>query len=126
MVSCGGGGWCFHFIIVDLHQSNMSKKPQLRLLGAESQSQETINWKLCILCQSDAKSKGQLVLEPRLDSYQKIIDTVKKRASLNDGYYVEMQRRLKDIKTEALCENKAFWHRSCYLEATHKVVQFLM
>jgi len=93
---------------------------QLRQLGAERQGQEIINWKLCILCQSDDQSKGHLVLHPRLDSYQKILDTVKERASLKDGNYVEMQKWLTDIKKETLCEEHAFWHRSCYLVATNK------
>jgi len=81
---------------------------QLRQLGAERQGQEIINWKLCILCQSDDQSKGHLVLHPRLDSYQKILDTVKERASLKDGNYVEMQKWLTDIKKETLCEEHAF------------------
>ena len=60
---------------------------------------ETINiWRLCIICQSDARSVGEIVKHPKLNSYQKILDTVKERAELNDDKYVIIHRTLKDVK----------------------------
>ena len=95
----------------------MTNIPQLCQLGP---GQEAINWRLCMLCQSDDQREGNLVLQPRSDSYQLILDTVKKRASLNDGNYVEMQRWLQEFNKDTLCEKHAIWHRSCYQEATNK------
>lgn len=97
----------------------MSKIPQLSQTGDKQQGEDTTNWKLCIFCLSDEAKKGPLILKPRLDTYQKVLDTVQLRASLNDGDYVEVQRRLRDINKDTLWEQKALWHRSCYSNATN-------
>ena len=97
----------------------MSKIPQLSRLGADSHGQEATNWNKCILCQSDDPTKGPMVSDPRLTSYQKVLDAVHERAILYDGDYVEVQRRLKHNTKETLCEQKVSWHRSCYASATN-------
>ena len=94
--------------------------PQLSQFGAKPNDQEVTDWKVCILCQSDDRNRRPLVSKPKLDSYQKLLNAVHERASLNDGSYVEVQRRLKNVRKETLCEENAIWHRSCYCGATNK------
>ena len=84
------------------------------------QTKESINWKQCILCQSDDKKKGVLVQHPQLESYGLILQVILERASLNDGDYVQVQRRLQNCTPETMCEEKAVWHRSCHSSATNK------
>lgn len=84
------------------------------------QAQETINWKLCFLCQSDDAKKGALVQSPRLNSYGHVLEIVRQRASLSDGDYVKVQRRLQNCTAERLATQKAVWHRSCHSGATNK------
>ena len=99
----------------------MSMIPQLSQFRPKPNDKEVTDWKLCIdLCQSDYRNREPLVSQPKLDSYQKLLDTVHERASLNDGSYVEVHRRLKNVRKEALCEENAIWHRSCYCGATNK------
>lgn len=81
---------------------------------------ETINWMQCIFCQSDDKKKGVLVQHPRLASYGLILQVVQERASLNDGVYVQVQRRLQNCTPETLSTDRVVWHRSCYSSATNK------
>ena len=51
--------------------------------------------------------KGQLVvLNPRTESYQKILDVVAERASVHDGQYVAIQRRLQGYTKEMLVDKK--------------------
>ena len=97
----------------------MSKIPLLSQFGAERQGKDTTNWKLCLICQSDDQRKGPLVLQPRLDTYKKVLDMVQERARFKDGNYVIVQERLKGIKQDTLREEKALWHRSCYSNATN-------
>lgn len=82
--------------------------------------QPTTQWQQCVVCQTDSSSKGPLVLQPRLDSYQRLLQAVEERASLNDGVYVEINRRLDDGNAETLSVQKAVWHRMCYSNATNK------
>ena len=91
----------------------MSKIPLLSQFGAERQGKDTTNWKLCLICQSDDQRKGPLVLQPRLDTYKKVLDMIQERARFQDGNYVIVQERLKGIKQDTLCEEKALWHRRC-------------
>ncbi len=74
------------------------------------QTQESTNWKLCMLCQTDDVTKGALVLQPRIDSYKHLLEQIQERASLHDGNFVQVHRRLKDITKETLCTEKAVWH----------------
>ena len=96
----------------------MSEVPQLghRVPG----TQESTNWKLCMLCQSEDVTRGPLVLQPRTDSYKHLLEHIQERASLHDGNFVQVQRRLKDITKEMLCTERAVWHRVCYSNATSK------
>ena len=64
----------------------MSDKPQAAE-GATCQGRESVNWKQCMLCQSDA-DKEELVQHPRMDFYQRVLDIVEERAIVHDGNYV--------------------------------------
>ena len=97
----------------------MSKIPEL-LQGA-GPTEESTNWKLCMICQSAEPREDTLVKAPRTDSYQRLLEAVKERASLFDDIYVQVQSRLQDNTTEKLYVEKAIWHRKCYLDATNKV-----
>ena len=85
------------------------------------QAEESINWKQCIFCQSDDKKKGVLAQRPKLESYRLILQVVQERASLNDGGYVQVQRRLQNCTPESMCTERVVWHRSCHSSATNKV-----
>ena len=54
----------------------------------DSNSREPVDWRLCILCQDSNTSKGAVVLNPRTESYQKILDVLPQRASVHNGQYV--------------------------------------
>lgn len=86
----------------------------------DSNSGESVDWRLCILCQESNTSKGAVVLNPRTESYQKILDVVAKRASIRDGQYVAIQRCLKGCTKEMLLDKEVTWHRSCYSDATNQ------
>jgi len=60
----------------------------------DSNPREPVDWRLCMLCQESNISKGAVVLNPRTESYQKILDVVAERASVHDGH-VAIQRRVK-------------------------------
>ena len=96
----------------------MSDKPQAAD-GATCQGQEFINWKQCMLCQSDA-DKEELVQHPRINFYQRVLDIVEERASVLDCNYVEVQRRLQSCTKNTLYTHQAVYHRSCYANATNK------
>jgi len=105
--------WLLYYSVVD-----MTEKPQA-VEGAISQGEESTGWKQCMLCQSDA-DKEQLVQYPRIDSYQRVLDAVEERASVHDGNYVEVQRRLQGCTKNTLCKHQAVYHRSCYASATNR------
>ena len=97
----------------------MNEVPQL---GYQSdQTQTLINWKQCILCQEDTKTKGPLVLHPRAGSYHSLLEAIKERAILQDVGCVQIQRRLKETTEKMLLASNAVWHRTCYSNATKKV-----
>ena len=48
-----------------------------------------------------------------------MLDVVRERASLNDGKFVTIEKRLQGCTKEILIETKTKWHRSCYLSATN-------
>lgn len=82
-------------------------------------SKETLNWKLCLLCQESTAGKGKLVQNPKAESYEKLLDVVEERASLQDGIYVDIQGHLESFNKEAFIEKKPVWHRGCYADATN-------
>ena len=86
----------------------------------DSNSREPVDWRLCILCQESNTSKGAVVLNPRTESYQKILDVLPQRASVHNGQYVAIQRRLKGCTKEMLVDKEVTWHRSCYSYATSR------
>ena len=56
----------------------------------DSNSREPVDWKLCILCPKSNTSKGAVVLKPRKESYQKILDVVAERASVHAVSYTHL------------------------------------
>ncbi|KAL8597167.1 hypothetical protein ACOMHN_050503 [Nucella lapillus] len=100
----------------------MSEKSQVPQGGSRrsSQSQESIDWKQCILCQSDDAKKGILVQNPRITSYEHVLEIVQERANLSDGDFVNVQRRLQNSTPQTLHAHGAVWHRSCHSNATNK------
>jgi len=90
------------------------------LMMDDSNSREPVDWRLCILCHESNTSKGAVVLNPRTESYQKILDVVAEQASVHDGQYVAIQRRLKWCTKEMLVDKEVTWHRSCYSYATNQ------
>ena len=86
----------------------------------DSNSREPVDWRLCILCHDSNTSKGAVVLNPRTESYQKILDVLPQQASVHNGQYVAIQRRLKGCIKEMLVDKEVTWHRSCYSCATNQ------
>jgi len=67
--------------------------------------------------------KGQLVvMNPRIESYQKILDVVAERdsVSLHNAQYVAIQRCLNGCTKEMLADKEVTWRRSCYSYATNQ------
>jgi len=73
-----------------------------------------------MLCQESNISKGAVVLNPRTESYQKILDVVAERASVHDGQYVAIQRCLKGCTKEMLVDKEVTLHQSCNSYATNQ------
>lgn len=86
----------------------------------DDNSKEHVDWTICILCQESSSSKGTVVQNPRIDSYQILLDVVMERAGLNDGHFVVLQKRLQGCTKEILIDRKTTWHRSCYSSATNQ------
>jgi len=84
-----------------------------------SNSREPVDWRLRILCQESNTSKGPVVLNPRTESYQKILVVVAERASVHDGQYVAIQRRIKGCTKEMLVDKEVTCRRSCHAYATN-------
>ena len=82
----------------------MSDKSQVPQGGSRlsSQSQESIDWKQCILCQSDDAKKGILVQNPRITLYKHVLEIVQERANLSDEDFVNVQRRLQNSTPQTL------------------------
>ncbi|XP_069603021.1 uncharacterized protein [Ranitomeya imitator] len=92
---------------------NMTDKPQATEVTCEGEA--PINWKLCMLCQS-SNGNEKLVQNPRIQSYQRVLDIVAERASLQDGNYVDIHRRISNRK-DTIATHQAVYHRSCYTNA---------
>ncbi|KAK1903667.1 Argininosuccinate lyase [Dissostichus eleginoides] len=73
---------------------------------ASCQAEESISWKQCIICQSDDDKKGVLVQHPKLESYGLVLQAVQERASLNDGVYIQVQRRLQNCTLETCAQSR--------------------
>ncbi|KAH3815459.1 hypothetical protein DPMN_143982 [Dreissena polymorpha] len=98
----------------------MSEDPDGSTLSLGT-SKESTDWKLCTICQEKNNNKGTVVLNPRTESYQKLLDIVADRASVQDGEYVTLQRPFQDCTKQTMLEAKAMWHRSCYSCATNEI-----
>ncbi len=84
-------------------------------------AKDTVDWKLCILCQESTARKGALIQNPKSKSYQKLLDAVEERASLQDETYIGSQEHLKQFNKETFIEKKPVWHRGCYSDATNPI-----
>ena len=71
-------------------------------------SSKELDWKLCILCQESTTKKGTLVRNPKTESYQKLLDAVEERASLQDGAYVDIQGYLKQMSNKTFIEKNLY------------------
>ncbi len=69
-------------------------------LGQQPHHHST-NWTQCIVCQKPASNKT-LVLHPRIDFYQHLLNLVLERTQLQDSKFVPIQKRLKDYTAEIL------------------------
>ena len=100
----------------------MGDKSHVPLSGCRrsSQSKESIDWKKCILCQSNDAKKGILVQNPKITSYEHVLEIVQERANLSDGDFINVQRRLQNSTPQILHAHGAVWHRSCHSNATNK------
>ena len=78
-------------------------------LGASSpclvKSSKELDWKVCIICQESTSKRGTLVKNPKTESFQKLLNAVKVRASLQDGTYVDIQGYLNN---ETFIEKKPY------------------
>ena len=84
----------------------MSEDTETSQLCLVKSSKDTLYWKLCILCQESTARKGTLVQNPRAESYQKLLDVVEERASIQDRIYVDIQGHLKQFNKETFIEKK--------------------
>ena len=76
---------------------------------------------MCIICQESTPKTGTLVKNPKTESYQKLLNAVEERASLQNGVYVDINGYLKEMSSKTFIENKPVWHRSCYSDATNAI-----
>ena len=90
----------------------MSEIP--RLTGG--QPPQITDYEMCIVCQKQA-----LVLNPRLPSYNNLLEKMNERVRLHDPECVPLQKRLEDCTQETLQRDKAVWHRGCYSKMTNVV-----
>ena len=94
---------------------------EVPLSGKDScQTKGSTNWTKCVLCQDNSSLKGSLVLQPKVESFCRLIETIQERATLQDGDYVQIHKRLEGMSAELLQKEKAVWHRTCYSNATNK------
>lgn len=85
---------------------------------AGDQPPQTTDYKRCCVCQ---KQGGQLVLNPRTTSYDKLLEVVRQRATVHDHECGLLQKRLEGCTKETLQRDKAVWHRVCYSKITNAV-----
>jgi len=67
-----------------------------------------------IICQVSTLKNEQLVKNPKIESYKKLLNAVEERANLQDGVYVDINEYLKEMSCETSIENR---HYSCYSDA---------
>ena len=74
------------------------------------------DYSLCIKC----KKKKEPLVQPKLPSFNKFLECVRKRSEYGQTDFVNISLRLGEHSTgEMLLEKRARWHRSCYQECTH-------
>ncbi len=94
---------------------------EVPLSGADPcQVKESTNWSKCVLCQDDSSQKGALVLQPKVESFRRLIETIQERSTLQDADYVQIHKRLDGTSAELLQMKNAVWHRKCYSNLTNK------
>jgi len=70
---------------------------------------------LCVKCQ---QPDGTLVNSPQPKSFEKFLESVRKRAEVCDGEYPVISRRLQQYTAADLC-GKATWHIDCYKDTVN-------
>lgn len=94
---------------------------EVPLSGADPcQAKESTNWSKCVLCQDDSSQKRTMVLQPKVESFSRLIETIQERSTLQDCEYVQIHKRLDGTSAELLQTNNAVWHRKCYSNLTNK------
>ena len=89
-------------------------------------TESTIDFRLCLLCQGDKLTdiKGVHQLEhlrqPKVESYQPLLDCIYNRAQYQDPEYVRLNQQLSGISGKELDILNVGWHKSCHGKATHK------
>ena len=74
--------------------------------------------KICCICND---STGDLVQQPKHDSYERFLQSMKVRVLYGDHAYIDIKDGLGDATVNDLIQNKITWHRHCYSTAIHKV-----
>ena len=69
-----------------------------------------MNWKLCILCQRAGSNKEAVVLNPRTESYRKLLDMVTEYTGMHHEQFALVHKRLEGCTPDMLLANKATWH----------------
>lgn len=77
-----------------------------------------ILWELCIICQTEDKSKH--LRENPID-YEQVLNAIHTRGKYGDGLYPEISRKLTCISACDMKEKKATWHKECFKHATSKL-----
>ena len=73
------------------------------------------DYSLCIICQ--AENGDSLVGSP--SAYDKLLLSVRDRATYGDRDYPEINQRLGDATPKSLRERSASWHRKCHQNTVH-------
>ena len=75
---------------------------------ASTCSETPLDHKLCIICQNKDTGKS-IVASPSSDSVVKVLEAISKRAENNEGYYVNLNAK---IKAESL--SQIIYHCECH------------
>ena len=72
---------------------------------------------LCLKCQ--CHTNDQLVKNPKVDSIEKFMNDVKRRAGFGDPEFIPIYERLSQLNPDILKEKNIIWHRKCYANTTN-------
>ena len=83
-------------------------------------SEDDVNFNICILCQGT--NSGTLVETPELKSVDNVIEVVKERVIYKDTSVTNVSKRIKDLNAEQLIGLKLKYHKECYSLVTNKTL----